>query len=43
MTAQQVTLEMYKAIINKNKQEEKRLWLKALKMSLNHKNTVAIL
>ncbi len=33
---------MYEAIIRHDKEEEKKLWLKSLKKSLKHKNTVAI-
>lgn len=33
---------MYDAIIKHNEKKEKKLWFKALKKSLNHKNTHAV-
>jgi len=33
---------MYKAIINHDVEKEKKLWFKALKKSIKHKNTYVI-
>lgn len=37
-----LTKKMYEAILRNDKAEEKKLWLKSLKKSLKHKNTVII-
>jgi hypothetical protein len=42
MKVQTILKKMYKACINHNKVKEKKLWLKALKKSLNHKHTEVI-
>jgi hypothetical protein len=33
---------MYEAILQNDKEKEKKLWLKSLKKSLKHKNTFVI-
>jgi len=42
MRVQKIIKKMYRAILDHNKQKEKKLWLKALKKSIDHKNTYAI-
>jgi hypothetical protein len=39
MKVKKLALKMYEAILNKDKEAEKDLWLKSLKKSLKHKNT----
>jgi len=43
MNAKELILDMYKAIIAKDSQEEKRLWLEVLKLSLNHEHTEIVI
>ena len=42
MKVQKVITKMYKAIIAGDKEAEKKLWLEAIKKSLQHKKTQAI-
>ena len=42
MKVQTILKKMYKACINHDKVKEKKLWLKALRKSINHKHTYAI-
>jgi hemerythrin superfamily protein len=42
MKVKKLIRKLYKACIEHNKEEEKRLWRKALKKSLKHKHTEAI-
>jgi hypothetical protein len=39
MKVKKLVKKMYEAIVRKDKEEEQRLWLKALKKSLKHKKT----
>jgi hypothetical protein len=42
MKVQKVIKKMYAAIVKKDKETEKKLWLKAIKKSLKHKKTQII-
>lgn len=42
MKVKKIVKKMYRAIVNDNQEKEKKLWMKALKKSLNHKNTYVI-
>jgi hypothetical protein len=42
MKVKTLVKKMYQAILNHNEKKEKKLWFKALKKSLKHKNTQAI-
>lgn len=42
MKVRKIVKKMYEAILNHNQKKEKKLWFKALKKSLKHKNTHAI-
>ena len=42
MKVKKLIKKMYKACIEHNKEKEKKLWLKAIKKSLNHKHTEGI-
>lgn len=42
MKVKNIVKNMYTAILNKDKEAEKELWLKALKKSLKHKKTFNI-
>jgi len=42
MKVQKIIKKMHQAIFEHNAKKEKKLWLKALKKSLEHKNTYAI-
>jgi hypothetical protein len=42
MKVRKLVQKMYAAIISGDEKKEKRLWLKALKKSLKHKNTHVI-
>ena len=39
MKVKKIVMKMYLACINHDRVKEKKLWLKALKKSLKHKNT----
>lgn len=42
MKVKKLVREMYAAILNRDKEAEKQLWLKALEKSLKHKKTYTI-
>jgi flagellar biosynthesis/type III secretory pathway protein FliH len=42
MKIKKLILKMYEAILKKDTQTEKKLWLQALKKSLKHKKTYTI-
>jgi hypothetical protein len=42
MKTKKLIKKMYKALLTHDKGQEKKLYLKALKKSLHHKNTVVI-
>jgi hypothetical protein len=42
MKMKKLVTKMYEAILQNDKEKEKKLWLKSLKKSLKHKNTFVI-
>ena len=42
MKVKKIVRKMYKAILRKDKNAERRLWIKSLRKSLKHKHTEAV-
>jgi hypothetical protein len=42
MKVRKIVKKMYQAILNHDQKQEKKLWFKALKKSLNHKHTQVV-
>jgi hypothetical protein len=42
MKTKKIIKKMYLAILEHNQKEEKKMWLKAMKKSIKHKNTYAV-